>query len=218
MRIALLVLSLALFGCATAPAPSALPRTDGEGRTLYVVNHGLHTGLVIARADLLEVLPGLAEVFGEGDFIELGWGDEDFYRAAQPTLGLTLQALFWPTASALHVLAIGGDPRQDLAGSELIEIRLAEDGYRRLLGFVAARFARSSEGALTELGPGQYDGSRFYRAEGSYSLLYTCNTWVAEALATSGCPLAFASVATAGQVMARLRQATTAGAACLAVP
>jgi hypothetical protein len=190
MRIALLVLSLALFGCASAPAPSALQRTGGEWRTLYVVNHGLHTGLVIARTDLLEVLPGLAETFGEGDFIELGWGDEDYYRAAQPTLGLALQALFWPTASALHVLAIGGDPRQVFAGSELIEVRVAEDGYRQLLGFVAAR----------------------------YSMLYTCNTWVAEALATGGCPLAFASAATAGQVMARLRQATTAGAACLAAP
>jgi uncharacterized protein (TIGR02117 family) len=218
MRIALLLLSLILFGCTSAPAPSALQRTGGEWRTLYVVNHGLHTGLVIARTDLLEVLPGLAETFGEGDFIELGWGDEDYYRAAQPTLGLALQALFWPTASALHVLAIGGDPRQVFAGSELIEVRVAEDGYRQLLGFVAARFARSSAGALTELGPGQYDRSRFYRAEGRYSMLYTCNTWVAEALATGGCPLAFASAATAGQVMARLRQATTAGAACLAAP
>jgi len=218
MRIALLLLSLALFGCTTAPVPSALPRTGGEWRTLYVVNHGLHTGLVIARTDLLEVLPGLAETFGEGNFIELGWGDEAYYRAEQSTLGLAVQALFWPTASALHVIKVAANPRQEFAGRELIEVRVAEDGYRRLLGFVAARFARSSAGALTELGPGQFDHSRFYRAEGRYSMLYTCNTWVAEALATSGCPLAFASAATAGQVMARLRQATTAGVACLAAP
>lgn len=218
MRIALLLLSLVLFGCASAPAPSALQRTGGEWRTLYVVNHGLHTGLVIDRADLLEVLPGLAEAFDGGDFIELGWGDEDYYRATQPTFGLAVQALFWPTASALHVIRIDGDPRQVFAGREIIEVRVAEDGYRRLLGFVAARFARSSAGALTELGPGQFDDSRFYRAEGRYSMLYTCNTWVAEALAISGCPLAFASAATAGQVMSRLRQATTAGAACLALP
>lgn len=215
MRIALLALSLTLFGCATAPAP---PAPGGEWRSVHVVNHGLHTGLVIARADLLEVLPGLAEAFDDGDFIELGWGDEEFYRAAQPTLGQTLQALFWPTASALHVIKIAGDPRRQFAGRELIEVRLAEHGYRQLLGFVAARFARSAQGALLVLGPGQYAESRFYRAEGSYTLLYTCNTWVAEALAISGCPLAFASAATAGQVMARLRQATTAGAACLAAP
>lgn len=215
MRIAPLILSLTLFGCASAPAP---PAPEGEWRSVQVVNHGLHTGLLIARADLLDVLPGLAEAFDDGDFLELGWGDEEFYRAAQPTLGLTLQALFWPSASALHVLKVAGDPRRQFAGRELIEIRLAEHGYRQLLGFVAARFARSAQGALLVLGPGQYAGSRFYRAEGSYSLLYTCNTWVAEALATGGCPLAFASTVTAGQVMTRLRRATSAGAACLAAP
>ena len=215
MHIALLVLSLTLFGCATAPP---LPAPEGQWRTVHVVNHGLHTGLVIARVDLLEVLPGLAEAFDDGDFLELGWGDEDFYRAAQPTLGLTLQALFWPTASALHVIKVAGDPRQAFAGRELIEVRLAEHGYRQLLGFVAARFARSAQGALLVLGPGQYAESRFYRAEGSYSLVYTCNTWIAEALVTGGCPLAWATAVTAGQVMARLRRATTAGAACLAAP
>jgi len=215
MRIALLALSLTLFGCATAPAP---PAPEAEWRTLHVVNHGLHTGLVIARVDLLEILPGLAEAFGDGDFLELGWGDEDFYRAAQPTLGLTLQALFWPTASALHVIKVAGDPGRAFAGSELIEVRLAEHGYRQLLRFIDARFARSAQGALLVLGPGQYAGSRFYRAEGSYSLVYTCNTWVAEALAAGGCPLAWASAVTAGQVMSRLRRATMAGAACLAAP
>ncbi|MDX1366765.1 DUF2459 domain-containing protein, partial [Pseudomonas sp.] len=175
MRIALLALSLTLFGCASTPAP---PAPEGEWRSVHVVNHGLHTGLVIVRADLLDVLPGLTEAFDDGDFLELGWGDEDFYRAAQPTLGLTLQALFWPSASALHVLTVAGDPRRQFAGRELIEVRLAEHGYRQLLGFVAARVTRTAQGALLVLGPGQYAGSRFYRAEGRYSLLYTCNTWV----------------------------------------
>src|SRR3990167_7677185 len=207
MRIALLLFSLVLFGCTSAPAPSALQRTDGAWRTLYVVNHGLHTGLQIARADLLEVLPGLAEAFDDGDFLELGWGDEDFYRAPQATLGLTLQALLWPTASVLHVLPISGDPGRGFAASEGVAVRVSEDGYRQLLAFVAASFTRTPADALTLLGPGLYPGSRFYRATGHYSLRRTCNTWVAEALAASGCPLSPGRVITAGQLMSALHRA-----------
>lgn len=207
MRIALLLLSLALFGCASSPAPSALPRTDGEWRTLYVVNHGLHTGLVIDRADLLEVLPGLAEASGGGDFIELGWGDEDFYRAPQATLGLTLRALLWPTASVLHVLPISDNPGRGFAASEVVAVRASEGGYRQLLTFVAASFTRTPADAPAPIGPGLYPGSRFYRATGHYSMRRTCNTWVAEALAASGCPLSPGKVITAGQLMSALHRA-----------
>lgn len=215
MRIAMLALVLTLFGCATAPGPPT-GETAGGWRTFYVVNHGLHTGLVIARPDLLQVLPALAEAFGDGDFVEFGWGDEAFYRAPQATLGLALQALFRSPAAALHVVKITGDPRRRFAASEVIAVRVTADGYRQLLAFVAGAFSRSAAGDLLLLGPGQYGESRFYQAEGRYSLLYTCNTWVAEALAVSGCPVSPRVVVTAGNVMSQLRQATAAGAACLA--
>lgn len=214
MRIVVLALVLTLFGCATASGP---PRSEGSGwRSFYVVNHGLHTGLVIARPDMLQVLPALAEEFGDGDFAEFGWGDEDFYRAPQATLSLALRALFGSTASVLHVGKIAGDPRRRFAASEVIEVRVTEDGYRRLLAFVAATFTHSAAGTLTALGPGQYGESRFYQAEGNYSLFYTCNTWVAEALAASSCPISPKAVVTAGNLMSQLRLATTAGASCLA--
>ncbi|MNH16574.1 hypothetical protein D3C79_762200 [compost metagenome] len=213
MRIVVLALMLTLFGCATASDP---PRDEGgDWRSFYVVNHGLHTGLAIARPDLLQVLPALAEAFGDGDFVEFGWGDEDFYRAPQATLSLALRALFGSTATVLHAVRIDGDPRRRFAASEVIEVRVTEDGYRRLLAFVAATFTHTASGALAVLGPGLYGESRFYQAEGSYSLFYTCNTWVAEALATSGCPMSPAAAITAGNVMSQLSRATAVGASCL---
>jgi len=213
MRIVVLALILTLFGCVTASDP---PRGEGgDWRSFYVVNHGLHTGLAIARPDLLQVLPALAEEFGDGDFVEFGWGDEDFYRAPQATLSLALRALSGSTATVLHAVKIDGDPRRRFAASEVIEVRVTEDGYRRLLAFVAGTFTHSATGTLAVLGPGLYGESRFYQAEGSYSLFYTCNTWVAEALAASSCPMSPTAVIMAGNVMSQLRRATAVGAACL---
>lgn len=213
MRIALLALILTLCGCANTPQPAAGEAAGQEWRSLYVVDHGLHAGLVIARADLLRELPALAEAFGDGDFIELGWGDEDFYRAPRATLGLTLRALLGPTPAVLHAVKITGNPTRRFAGSEIVEVRVAADGYRQLLAFIGASFTRPAPGALAELGPGLYGESRFYRAEGRYSLVRTCNTWAAEALAAGGCPLQPARVVTAGQLMSRMRQ-TTASPRC----
>ncbi|WP_434559373.1 DUF2459 domain-containing protein [Pseudomonas sp. R1-6] len=211
----MLALILTLFGCATASDP---PRGEGgDWRSFYVVNHGLHTGLAIARPDLLQVLPALAEDFGDGDFVEFGWGDEDFYRAPHATLSLALRALFGSTATVLHAVKIDGDPRRRFAVSEVIEVRVTEDGYRRLLAFVAGTFTHSATGTLTVLGPGLYGDSRFYRSEGSYSLFYTCNAWVAEALAASSCPMSPTTVITAGNVMSQLRRATAVGASCLVI-
>ncbi|WLI40210.1 DUF2459 domain-containing protein [Pseudomonas hefeiensis] len=142
-------------------------------------------------------------------------GDEDFYRAPQATLSLALRALFGSTATVLHAVKIDGDPRRRFAASEVVEVRVTEDGYRRLLAFVAGTFTHSATGTLVVLGPGLYGESRFYQAEGRYSLFYTCNTWVAEALAASSCPMSPTAVITAGNVMSQLRRATAVGASCL---
>ena len=216
-RIVLLTLILTLFGCANPPPPPAVTSADRAWPSVQVVDHGLHAGLVLSRSDLLGKLPALAATFADGDFIELGWGDEAFYRAPQASLGLALQALLRPTPAVLHAVKISGDPRRRFAGREVIEVRLDADGYRRLLAFVAASFSRSAQGAPVELGPGLYGESRFYRAEGRYSLVRTCNTWLAEALAAAGCPLHPATVVTVGQLMSRLPPASSAGIACQAV-
>lgn len=211
--VALLLLLLGLSSCAGLPGPAADGDVAGAGHSVLLVNHGLHAGLLIARADLARALPALAETFATGDWVEIGWGDEDFYRTPQPSLGLALRALLRPTPAALHVQPIDGTPR-GLSGGEVVEIRLSEAGYRRLLAFVVASFGRSAQGTPTDLGPGLFIGSRFYRAKGHYSLLRTCNTWLAEALAAGGCPLRPARLVTAGQLLSRLQQMPLGDTAC----
>jgi uncharacterized protein (TIGR02117 family) len=211
--LALLLLSLTLCGCAVAPASSPAPARADEVRQVLVLDHGLHAGLLIARNDLLQVLPALADTLGQGEWVELGWGDEVFYRTPQAGLGLALQALLRPTPAVLHVRGISVDPRR-LGEREPIALHLNATGYRRLLAFIGASFSRPAPGQPDDLGPGLYRDSRFYRAEGRYSLLRTCNTWLAEALSASGCPLQPATVVTSGQLLSRLRAMPAAGMAC----
>jgi uncharacterized protein (TIGR02117 family) len=215
--LAVLLLSLILCGCAVAPAPPPGPAMTEKERLVLVLDHGLHAGLLIARNDLLQANPALAETLGQGEWIELGWGDEDFYRTPQAGLGLALKALLGPTPAVLHVRGIDVDPRH-LGERDPIAVHLDAAGYRQLLAFIGASFSRSAPGRLDDLGPGLYRDSRFYRAEGRYSLLRTCNTWLAEALSASGCPLQPAKIVTSGQLLSRLRAMPATGLACRSAP
>lgn len=83
---------------------------------VYVVNHGLHTGIVVKREDLLAVVPGLSSDWTVGNYIEVGWGDAKYYQARKTSIILAIRAMFWPTDSVLHVVSIPETPHRFFLG------------------------------------------------------------------------------------------------------
>jgi uncharacterized protein (TIGR02117 family) len=164
----------ALAACAQQPACDAT-------RTLYVVSHGWHSGVVVERADLVKRLPGLA--LGEASHVEIGWGEERFYPARETTLGMALRAVLQSNASVLQVVPFAGSARGYFAASEVAEVRTDEAGYAAAVDFIAATF----KAPLERLGPSLYGNGWFYRAEGSFHLFNTCNTWVRDVLEKAQC-------------------------------
>nr|WP_285899546.1 DUF2459 domain-containing protein [Pseudomonas boanensis] len=183
-------------------------------RTFHVVNHGWHTGIVVATHDLIRQLPELGKDFSGDDFIELGWGDEGFYRAPQAGVAQALSAVSWSGGSVLHLVQVPGEPGGYFPSGSVVALAVSQDGYQRLLAHLAASFARNPEGAVQMLGPGLYGSSRFYQARGRYSLFNNCNTWVAESVAISGVPMSSTPVLTAKGVMSQVQQASEVSGAC----
>lgn len=183
----------------------------------HVVSHGWHTGIVISRRDLIEVVPALAEDFSRGEYIEVGWGDERFYQAQKVTLSLALRAIFWPTSSVLHVVAVPYPPKRFFPESEVVAVSVPQAGYENLLLFVAASFTRAQGDDIVKLDSGLYGDSRFYRAEGTFHAFNTCNTWVADAVEQTGYPISSAGTITAKGVLSQLRRSIDPDMDCYAV-
>ena len=202
----LTVLVFFLYGCAPLSPSSLTTKRCATQKVFFVVNHGWHTGIVLKRRDLVEALPSLAESFPEGEYLEIGWGDERFYQAQSVTPDLVLQALFWPTASVLHVVVLRGSPQHYFSNSEVLELFVEPAHYRALLAFVSNSFTRLSDNSLIRYGPGLYGKSWFYRAEGNFHLFHTCNTWVAKALEQAGYPLSGRMILTAPGLMSALQR------------
>ncbi|GBC59841.1 hypothetical protein DENIS_0782 [Desulfonema ishimotonii] len=191
-----------LYGCASPITDLYPPEKDAAGnQTLFVVSHGWHTGLVINRAAASSHLEHLRGVFENAKYIEIGWGDEGFYRAEKITAGLVLRAIFWPTKTVLHIVAVPIPPEEYFPGSKVVELTLSEKGFEKMVRYINSSFAPDGSLNPVSLGPGLYGDSLFFRAKGQYVAFNTCNNWTAHAIRASGFPISPFYALTAGNVM-----------------
>lgn len=180
---------LSLGGCAYFKDWKQLPTAHADEMTIYVVSHGWHTGIVIARGNLGDKLAFIPSELGDSPYYEFGWGEKDFYQAPENTVGLALQALLWVNDSTMHVVAVPSLPAEYFTESEVVELHVSSDGHQNLTTAIAASFAKDANGQSKSTRDGLYGHSLFFDAVGKYYLLHTCNTWTAQTLAKSGAPL-----------------------------
>ena len=197
-----LAVTVLLLAACLGPVQELRPPRSGEASvTIYVVSHGWHTGIVIRRDDIsAEAWPESGR-FPAAPFLEVGWGDRAFYESPDAGVSLAFKAAFSSAASVLHVAGFDRPASESFPRSEIVAIDLSVRGMQSLSRFVSRAYARDAAGQPIELGPGLYHGSRFYAATGRYSLVYTCNTWIADALRAGGCPITPAWAVTASNLL-----------------
>lgn len=186
---------LLLAGCASAPAE----RPGASEIPIYVVAHGWHTGLAMGAADIdfarWRPLPHPASA----KYLEVGWGDRDYYPAPGFNLWYGFKALAWPTPSVLHVTGFNEPPAREFPASEVVELRLSRAGFERLLAYITASFEADS----APIAPSLYASGAFYPSREKFHLFKTCNVWVAQALREAG--IEVRSSITTGGLMSQLR-------------
>lgn len=143
--------------------------------TLYVVDHGWHSGVVLQA----QALPALAVT--NHKYVEIGWGEERFYPARQTSVGMALRAVLWPNRSVLQVVRFSEEPRRYFA--DVSEIPTDAAGYEAAAEVIRRSFA----GDLHPLGRSLYGEGAFYRAEGTFHLLNNCHHWVTRVTDAARC-------------------------------
>ena len=201
-----LAAGLAVTAC-LGPVRDLYPPQPGDDRVaVHVVRHRWHTGLVVPRDQIPpEAWPEHGR-FPTARFLELGWGDRAFYQSPDAGIRLALEASLASQGSVLHVAGLDRSPAEHFAHAEITPVVLSPRGAAALARFVSRAYARDAAGRPIDLGPGLYPDSRFYAATGRYSLVYTCNSWIADALRAAGCPITPAWALTAGNLMFQTRR------------
>lgn len=161
---------------------------------LYILTNGVHTDLVMPVKN--DIMDWSAEVSfshtlskrTDFNYLAIGWGDKGFYLEtptwAELQPGTALRAAFWMSESALHCTFY----EEMTVGEDCRKIMLTEAQYRNLVAFIKDKFDRNAAGKPvfieTDAVYGRNDA--FYDAKGSYSFLYTCNTWTNDGLKVAG--------------------------------
>lgn len=206
-RLLTLTLLLCVSACSGKPVaidykPEAAPV---RGNTVYVDNHGWHTGFIIPADKIDADLPFLRDRFADHPpYYEFGWGDKGFYQAQKVTIGLTLRAMFWSDGSVMHVVAVPTTPFEYFEGSQVLPVMLSDGEFDNLRRFISGSFARDAQGNVIALQQGLYGDSQFYEGAGTYYILNTCNKWTAKGLKSSGLDISTPFKLTAGSVIGYL--------------
>jgi uncharacterized protein (TIGR02117 family) len=183
--------------------------TASGPNAVYVVNHGWHTGFVISSTPIHKAIPEIRQRFPDVPFIEIGWGDKGFYQAIEITSGLTIQAIFWPTESVMHLVAVPYDVNKYFPQSEIEKLCLTDLELETLITFITNSFAKDNNGKVYPLRKGLYGDSQFYKGSGDYYLMNTCNKWTAKGLQSAGMDISPTFKLTAGSIMSYLRAASS---------
>lgn len=199
------VLSLWLiFSAGAASAEWVCAPSETSCKTVFIVHNAWHASIVMDSADLShDALPELSD-FPDAKFIEFSWGDQDYFPDPNSGVWAALRAAFWSGGSVLHLVGFNENVGQFYRGAEIFELRLTAAAERQLIHFISQTFARANSNSRAPARPGLFPYSRFYPAAAKFSVLRTCNTWVAEALASAGLPISPRSVLTAGNLAGQL--------------
>lgn len=88
--------------------------------------------------------------------------------------------------------------------SDVIRVHISAEKIDKLVDFLQLSLAANDHQAV-RVGDSLYGTGSFYEAKGNFSLLYTCNSWAAEALYNLGCDIN-PHVRRASSVMKNLRR------------
>jgi len=167
-------------------------KADETGVTIYVASNEVHADLILPRQnDICDWNSKLRSdwfpVWDEQcEYLAIGWGDRGFYLDTQSwedfRLSTAASALFLPTESCLHITQVNPDYY-----SEYYEVKISKKAYNDLVRYIDQTFHKTGSGQFQPI-VGYHYGQRdaFFKANGSYHMLYSCNSWAGFGLQQAG--------------------------------
>jgi uncharacterized protein (TIGR02117 family) len=160
---------------------------DDSLHTIYLIKQRWHTAIVFHKEDVdITILPEV-KYFSGVELIDIGWGDEAFYQHPDFDWNLAYHALFYPTPSTLRMEGIFISMLEYFNISEIVvELKINNEQLKILLNYITGTIWRDEKNEHKILSTQYLNRVYFFKANRSYHLFNTCNTWLARGLKQSG--------------------------------
>jgi uncharacterized protein (TIGR02117 family) len=193
------ILFLLLF---TTPLAMGQPQAP-HGHTIYVSSISWHTGIVVPAYSMPDSLWPEEHYYPENSYLEIGWGEADYFPNEGFNLWYALKSAFWPTSSVLHVNPIRQKIESYYTATDVVRININEQQLHQLIHYLIEEFELDEDGRAIPAEEGLYTDSYFYEGNSSYYFPNNSNVWAARALKRAGFSLSPIWYQTTGWVLNR---------------
>ena len=165
------------------------PRDIKGDNTIYVASISWHTGIMVPAKSLPDSIWPEGYDYSKFPYLEIGWGDRDFYQHPDFNLWYAIKAIFWPTPTALHVFPFSPDNiPMNYVETKVVKLSVTEKELNDLTRFLLHHFKFNDKGKLIPLQDGLYYNSQFFAGSTKYYFPKNSNVWAAIGLKRAGFP------------------------------
>ncbi|MFA5806469.1 MAG: DUF2459 domain-containing protein [Melioribacteraceae bacterium] len=175
--------------------------------TIHLINYSWHTGLLFpVNETTIKKIPAI-KYFENYDYVDISWGDEEFYQHPDFNLYLGAKAILYPTPSVVRVEGYNLEMKFIIDRTEFaIQFQITEANFNKLADFINNSFLLIDKNDY-KVTSKQRDGKVvFYSSHLKYHLMNTCNTWVARAFNSAGFQIEPTGIITDNQLFTKIRK------------
>lgn len=164
-----------------------------DGVAVFVQSNGVHTDIIMPveseQINWNELLPysDFVNVNSCYKYVGIGWGDKGFFIYTPTwddlTVSTACKAAFGLGSTAMHVKYKYNQPKLDEMCKRVV---VTKEQYQKLIDFILSSFQFKNAKPILIDHDGYTQQDRFYEANGTYSMFYTCNVWTGKALKATG--------------------------------
>ena len=158
---------------------------ENKDYSMYLSSNGVHLDIIIAKEDIDSIMLNRISLDDNYQYYAFGWGDENFYLNTPTwndfTFSTAFKAMFLKSSTLIHLT------RYHNIQEDWVSINISDEELRALNKYINESFVLNEQVSfilVNSTGYSQRDKS--YKAKGSYSLFFTCNSWANDAFKQSG--------------------------------
>ena len=150
---------------------------------IYLNTNGVHLDIILPVSNIKsELKQGLK--IENASYVAFGWGEKNFYLNVPDwddlTFNIAFKAMFLKSEALIHLT------RYETKRDKWVKVYLTEEQLKTLNNYILKSFVYDDDFSKHILhGKGYTPNDEFYKANGSYTCLNTCNSWVNRAFKES---------------------------------
>lgn len=169
----------------SGPLANAFQEHD-NGHVIYVSSISWHTGIVIPAYSVPDSILSEGHNYSEASYLEIGWGEADYYPDEGFNLWYALKSVFWPTASVVHINPINMQVEDYYYNTDVVRIEIDDEQLEDLSSFLLGSLEFDENGKIIPAAEGKRMDSFFYKSSENYYFPKNSNVWAARAIKRAG--------------------------------